>query len=341
MTAKNPFIIPILFFLVVGTSPSLKADEARPPLGLPELNIPANNPITPEKVALGKKLYFDKRLSANDTISCATCHDPDKGFADAAPVSTGINGQKGGRSAPTTLNAAYMDTQFWDGRAPSLEEQAKGPIINPIEMGMPSHDTLIEKLNNIEEYRNDFQNTFGEAATIDNVAKAIASFERTLLSANSPFDRYLYDDDETAMTEGAKRGFKVFTGKGRCSICHEANARFGLFMDNKFHNLGVGMDKKDPDLGRYDVTLQYKDKGAFKTPTLRDIALTAPYMHDGSVATLLEVVEFYNKGGEPNPHLSDKIEPLQLTQEEKDDLVAFMESLTSMDINQLIESTRE
>lgn len=321
-------------------SRALAAGEYPLPLGIPELIIPEDNPITPEKVALGKKLYFDKRLSLDDTVSCATCHDPEKAFADAAPVSTGIKGQKGRRSAPTVLNAALYDLQFWDGRAPTLEEQAKQPITNPIEMGMPSHDALVEKLKGIEEYRQDFQKTFGEEITIDNIVKAIASFERTLIAGNSPFDRFMYGGDEKAISDLAKKGLEVFREKGRCLTCHEFIGSFALFTDNKFHNIGVGMDKPEPDLGRYEVTKEDKDKGAFKTPTLRNIALTAPYMHDGSKATLEEVVDLYDKGGEPNLHLSGEIRPLKLTEEEKKALVEFMKSLTSSDLKQLVESTK-
>lgn len=310
------------------------------PLGVPEPIVPEYNPVTSGKVALGKKLYFDKRLSANNTISCATCHDPEKGFTDASPVSTGIDGEKGIRSAPTTLNAANYDLQFWDGRAPSLEEQAKAPLINPVEMGMPSHDAVVEKLKGIEEYRQGFEKAFGEEITIDNVARAIASFERTLLSGNSPFDRYMYGGDENALSDRAKKGLEVFRGKGRCITCHEFVGSFALFTDNKFHNLGVGMDRPNPDMGRYDVTKEEKDKGAFKTPTLRDIALTAPYMHDGSEPTLEAVVEFYDRGGKSNPHLSGEIRPLNLTKDEKKALVEFMKSLTSSDLEELIKATK-
>lgn len=306
--------------------------KVKAPLGLPDLEVPADNPMTPEKVALGKKLYFDRRLSFDDTISCATCHDLRLAGTDAAPVSTGIHGQKGGRSAPPSVNAAYMDTQFWDGRAPSLEEQAKGPPVNPIEMGMPSHDYLVEKIKGIEEYRKDFQEVFGGEITIDNIVKAIAAFERTLLSANSPFDRFRYGGEEDAMSELAKKGMGIFVGKGRCVTCHQFTASYALFTDNNFHNIGVGMDKPNPDLGRYLVTGKEKDKGAFKTPSLRNIALTAPYMHDGSEATLMDVVEFYDKGGIPNPNLDGAIMPLNLTYTEKVALVEFMKSLTSSDL---------
>ncbi len=306
--------------------------KVKAPLGLPDLEVPADNPMTPEKVALGRKLYFDKRLSFDDTVSCATCHDLRLAGTDGGPVSTGINGQKGGRSAPPSVNAAYMDTQFWDGRAPSLEEQAKGPPINPVEMGMPSHDFLVEKLKGIEDYKREFQKVFGGEITIDNVVKAIAAYERTLLSANSPFDRFRYGGEEDAISELAKIGMGIFVGKGRCITCHTFTASHALFTDNNFHNIGVGMNKENPDLGRYLVTGKEKDKGAFKTPSLRNIALTAPYMHDGSEATLMDVVEFYDKGGIPNPNLDGAIMPLNLTYIEKAALVEFMNSLTSSDL---------
>ncbi|MFQ5863554.1 MAG: cytochrome-c peroxidase [Candidatus Brocadiales bacterium] len=336
---RSLFLAFISLFLLAFPQ-ALIAEEYSLPLGIPELIIPDDNPVTPEKVALGRKLYFDKRLSLDNTVSCATCHDPEKGFADAAPVSTGIKGQKGRRSAPTVLNSALYDFQFWDGRALTLEEQAKQPIINPIEMGMPSHDALVEKLKGIEEYRQDFQKTFGEEITIDNIVRAIASFERTLLAGNSPFDQFMYGGDEKAISNLAKKGLGVFRGKGRCVTCHEIVGSFALLTDSKFHNIGVGMDKTEPDLGRYEVTKEDKDKGAFKTPTLRNIALTAPYMHDGSEPTLEEVVDLYDRGGIPNAHLSGEIRPLKLTEKEKKALVEFLNTLTSSDLEQLVESIK-
>ncbi|MFQ5956266.1 MAG: cytochrome-c peroxidase [Candidatus Brocadiales bacterium] len=306
--------------------------KVKAPMGLPDLEVPADNPMSPEKVALGKKLYFDTRLSFDNTVSCATCHDLRLSGTDSGAVSTGIRGQKGGRSAPPSVNAAYMDTQFWDGRAPSLEEQAKGPPTNPIEMGMPSHNFLVEKIKGIDEYREGFQKAFGGEITTDNVVKAIAAYERTLLSANSPFDRFRYGGEEDAISELAKTGMGVFVGKGRCVTCHQFTASYALFTDNNFHNIGVGMDNENPDLGRYLVTGKEKDKGAFKTPSLRNIALTAPYMHDGSETTLEDVVAFYDKGGNPNPHLDGAIMSLNLTHIEEMALVEFMKSLTSSDL---------
>lgn len=295
------------------------------PLGLkggPE--VPEENPVTDAKVALGKALYFDKRLSADGTVSCATCHDPAKGWTDQAPVSTGIRGQKGARSAPTVLNSAYMAAQFWDGRAPSLEEQAKGPIENPIEMGN-THAKAVKTLAGIKGYKPLFQAAFGDdAVDIDRVAMAIASFERTVLTGNAPYDRWLAGD-KTAMSASAVRGHALFNDpkKGNCAFCHDG---FN-FSNSDYHNLGVGLKAKDPDLGRFKVTQAEKDRGAFKTPTLRNLADTAPYMHDGSEKTLKSVVEFYNRGGDKNPGLDGRVRPLGLTPGEVDDLVAFLGAL--------------
>lgn len=326
------------------------------PPGVLEPVIPENNPLTKEKIALGRNLYFDKRLSADDTISCATCHDPQKGFADGRAVAVGIKGQKGPRNSPTVLNAAFFDTQFWDGRALTLEDQAKQPIVNPKEMGMPSHDALVEKISNIPGYRTSFKTVFGtDKITIDHIVTAIASFERTLISFNAPFDRFIAGKND-AISDSAQRGWKLFQGKARCITCHEFNRSYPFFTNNKFHNVGVAMKGEDfgslarkaassgadpsllaqeeasAELGRYLVTKEPKDIGAFKTSGLRNIALTAPYMHDGSELTLESVIEFYNKGGVSNPNLDGGIRPLNLTEDEKKDLVEFMKSLTSDDL---------
>ncbi|MDH7499425.1 MAG: cytochrome c peroxidase [candidate division NC10 bacterium] len=304
------------------------------PLGVIDPEVPEDNPMSAAKVELGRQLYFDKRLSVDDTVSCATCHDPKMGFAENKKVSTGIQEKKGNRNSPTTLNAALYDLQFWDGRAASLEEQAKGPIVNPVEMGMPSLDVLVEKLKKVPEYQKAFGEVFG-GITADNIVKAIAAYERTLLAGDSPFDRYFYGKEENAISESAKRGLEVFRGSGRCVTCHEILSSFALFTDNKFHNVGVGMDKPNPDLGRFEITKEEKDTGAFKTPNIRNVALTAPYMHDGSEPTLEAVVELYNKGGIPNRHLDGGIQPLNLTEQEKQDLVEFMKTLTTPNIDKI------
>jgi len=291
------------------------------PRGLEEVPIPADNPMTVEKVELGKQLYFETRLSLNDTISCATCHDPARGFTDQAPVSTGIGGQTGTRSAPTVLNSAYAFSQFWDGRAATLEDQALGPIENPIEMGA-SLAHVVRKLNEIPGYRSQFRNVFGTEVTSEGIARAIAAFERTLLTGDSEWDRY-QSGDTAALSEAARRGWELFGGKANCSSCHVG---FNL-TDGIFHNIGVGMDEENLDMGRYVVTKDVNDTGAFKTPILRDLTSTAPYMHDGSEATLESVVEYYNKGGFANEWLDAKMKPLGLTEQEKANLVAFMRSL--------------
>jgi cytochrome c peroxidase len=293
------------------------------PAGLPPLVWPSGNSYSPEKVELGRYLYFDRRLSADSTVSCASCHDPNHGFADGAPSSTGVRGQKGNRSAPTILNRAYSLAQFWDGRAASLEDQAKGPMANPIEMGN-TQEAIVATLGKIPGYHAMFAKAFGsEAIDIDRIAMAIACFERTVLSGNAPYDKYKRGI-KSALTAGQVRGMSVFFDKAMCDKCHEG-ANFTL---NAYANLGVGTDKPEPDVGRYAVTHDPRDWGVFKTPTLREIEHTAPYMHDGSLKTLDDVVEFYNKGGIPNKNLDTNIKPLHLSDREKQDLVAFLKSLS-------------
>lgn len=309
-------------FFVCGFAADTKAPP-KIPLGLPPFDWPKDNQYSPEKAELGRYLYYDARLSADGTVSCASCHAPEHGFTDGAPVSTGIKGQKGGRSAPTVINRAYALAQFWDGRANSLEDQAKGPMANPIEMG-DTHEAIAARLNGIAGYRALFAKAFGsEEITIDKTAKAIACFERTVLSGNAPYDRYKRGDKK-AMTPAQVRGMSVFIDKAKCDQCHEG-ANFTL---NAYANIGVGMDKPDPDVGRFAVTKDPRDWGVFKTPTLREIEHTAPYMHDGSLKTLEEVVDFYDKGGIKNKNLDEKIKPLHLTDQEKKDLVAFLTALS-------------
>jgi cytochrome c peroxidase len=296
------------------------------PAGLKPLPVPTENPLTVAKIELGKQLYFDPRLSRDDTISCASCHDPKKGWSNGEAFATGVRGQVGGRSAPTIINAAYSDLQFWDGRAHRLEGQALGPIQNPIEMDL-TLDEAVAKLNKIPGYREQFQEVFGTDVNSEGMAKAIASFERTVLSGNAPYDRSKAGE-KTALSEAAQRGMKLFFGKARCSACHVGPN----FSDAAFHNIGVGMEKEKPDGGRHDVTKLLGDKGTFKTPTLREIARTAPYMHDGSHKTLEEVIEYYDKGGFANPQLDEEIFPLKLTAADKADLVTFLkEGLSSPD----------
>jgi cytochrome c peroxidase len=297
------------------------------PLGLQAAAayIPDNNPMSVKKIELGRKLYFDARLSRDGSVSCATCHDPDKGFSDARPTSAGIGGQTGNRNSPTVINRLFSKEQFWDGRAADLEEQALGPIQNPIEMGhtLPA---MTQGLEGIAAYAGEFEAAFGSPGiNADRVAQAIASYERTVVSGNAPFDRYQAGDTK-AMSESAVRGMALFNDaqKANCVTCH---AGFN-FTDESYHNLGVGMDKQFPDTGRYTVTKSEVDRGAFRTPTLRNITQTGPYMHDGSETTLQDVIAFYDRGGKPNPNLSKEIRPLNLSDQEKADLVAFLEALT-------------
>lgn len=322
------------------SSPLPAAEDSRPqaqtltsgsftlqlPLGLQAdaAYIPEDNPITTEKIDLGKLLYFDPRLSKDGTISCASCHNPYHGFTDPHRTSAGVGGALGGRNSPTVINRLFSKEQFWDGRAEDLEDQAHGPLVNPVEMAMPSHDHVVKNCSRIRGYRPYFERAYGsKEVTMKKIAQAIASYERTVLSGNSPFDRYTAGDKD-ALSASAVRGMELFNGKANCRVCHTG---FN-FTDESYHNLGVGMDKPKPDLGRYEITKDENDKGAFKTPTLRNIALTAPYMHDGSEATLRQVVEFYNRGGIKNQWLSAEIKPLGLGEREITDLVAFLEALS-------------
>ena len=317
----------------VSAKPIGQMVEIQAPLGLPPVPIPADNPPTAETIALGRRLYYDPVLSKDGTISCASCHQLDFGFADPRQFSIGVNGGTGNRQAPSVWNAAYYTTQFWDGRAASLEDQAVGPMANPVEMAHTLGD--IEKaLTADPSYVQAFENAFGPGPiTAQNAAKAIASFERTVLSGNSPFDRYMYGGDKNALSEQAKLGLEVFRNpaKGNCAKCHTIEDGYALFSDSKFHNLGVGADLDGTlnDPGRFKVTGAEKDKGAFKTPTLRNIAQSAPYMHDGHLKTLKEVVDFYVGAGNSNEWRDPDMKELDhLTREERDALVAFMESLT-------------
>jgi cytochrome c peroxidase len=340
--------------LVLVGAPARAEELAIPlPAGVLAPIIPAENPLTKEKVELGKKLYFDGRLSVDGTVSCATCHDPRHGFAEPRPVSIGVGGAKGVRNAPTAFDAAFLATQFWDGRAATLEEQAKGPITNPVEMAMPDEAAAEAKIAGLPEYAPLFEKAFGDSkVTIDRIAQAIASFERTLVDVEAPIDRFAAGD-ASAISEAAKRGWEVFNGKARCNTCHGHVSAYPLFTDDLFHNIGVAakdvnfealagkvashpedLDKLSHDpginqLGRFIVTKEHKDIGAFKTPHLRNVALTAPYMHDGSEATLEAVIEFYDKGGNPNPWLDGGMRPLALTPQEKADLVELMKTFTS------------
>ena len=339
------------------------------PLGLPPVPVPANNPMTPEKIALGSQLFNDKRFSATGEVACATCHDAGKAFTDSPlKTSEGINKLTGTRNAPTVVNAAYFASQFWDGRSADLEDQSQHPFVNPVEMGLKDHEPILKIVRSDPTYVAGFKQSFGvepAAITMDHVKKAIASFERTLVAGDSPFDRWYFGGDKTAMSEAAVRGFKVFLEDGRCVSCHTIEQDHALFTDNRFHNIGAGINRiqdkvpeiapkfleakakgmdvdkavlSDPnssELGRFAVTDGLDELGSFKTPTLRNVAVTAPYMHDGSVKTLRDVVVHYNNGGvtnkgeRVNDFLSGGIRELNLDEQQISDLVAFMEALTS------------
>lgn len=315
----------LMISVTVEVCRAAEPEKSSVPLGLEELPAVDDNEMTEAKIALGKQLYFDKRLSADNTVSCASCHDPKKGWSNGDATAEGVGGQRGGRSAPTVINSAYQTYQFWDGRAGSLEEQALGPIANPIEMNLPVEDA-VKKIAAIQGYATQFQAVFDESVTAENLAKAIAAFERTILSGNAPYDRFKAGDT-SALSEQAQAGMKLFFGKANCSACHTGHN----FTDNAFHNLGVNFLANEPDVGREAISKLGGDRGAFKTPSLREIARTGPYMHDGSLATLEDVVEYYNKGATPNEFLDEGIFPLKLTDEKKAALVAFLKEGLSSD----------
>lgn len=328
--------------------------------------IPRDNPQTPDKIALGQKLFFDGRLSADGTVACSSCHDPARAFTDGRTVSIGIKGRVGQRNAPTILNALFNTTQFWDGRAITLEEQASFPIVNPSEMGEPSLDAAVTRLAKVREYRQAFAKVFGGPPSAGNLLLAIAAYERSEVSFDAPFDHFIAGEKK-AINDSAKRGWALFNGRGRCIRCHSVSAGqpdVTFFTDRRFHNIGVVTVRatiaamaREADqmvrpgdmgavdrtaiqttfsvLGRFLVSRQDADIGAFKTPGLRNLLLTEPYFHDGSHATLWDVVDHYNKGGDVNDAFLDKdMQPLGLKEAELDDLVAFLAALTSPEYRQ-------
>lgn len=329
--------------------------------------IPSDNPQVPGKIALGKKLFFDGRLSADGTVACATCHDPARAFTDGRTVSIGIHGRVGQRNAPTVLNALYNKAQFWDGRSKTLEEQAALPIVNPVEMGQPTLDAAVDTIAKIEEYRQDFQTVFGRRINGTDLVRAIAAYERTLVSFGSPFDNFIAGE-KNAIDDSAKRGWELFNAKALCNKCHaltEKERDVANFTDFDFHNIGIGIIRHNVAalalkaerevasghleavdraaigtdmsvLGRYLITKKEADIAAFKTPNLRNVLVTGPYFHDGSQETLWDVIDHYNHGdGLQNPWLDEDIQPLALTESEIDDLVAFLASLTSSEYREL------
>jgi cytochrome c peroxidase len=298
------------------------------PLSAMVMTVPAENPITDAKAALGRRLFFDPLLSNDRSVSCATCHDPERAFADARPLAIGVFGRTGKRHSPSLVNRGFGKRHFWDGRSTTLEEQVLQPIVDPNEMDL-ALDDAVGRLRADEVYRADFNQVFARAPSSDDLAYALATYLRTLRSSDSPYDRFVAGDP-AALTEEQKAGLQIFRTKGFCTVCHVEP----LFTDEEFHNTGVAWQPGDSgaggrylDDGRFAVSRAERDRGRFKTPTLRDVARTAPYMHDGSFATLDDVVEFYNRGGRPNPNLFPIIRPLRLTAEEKQALVEFLESL--------------
>jgi len=341
----------------------------QPPLGLPHVIVPSSNPLTPEKIQLGRKLFYDRRLSLNNTFSCAMCHIPEQGFtSNEMATSVGIEGRTVKRNAPTIYNIAYAQLLFHDGRENTLEQQVWGPLLAHNEMANPSVGSVIDKINQSTDYDGLFDKVFNRGPSMETIGMAIASYERTLNSANSAFDRWYYGKQKDAIVDEGKRGFHLFQGKAGCSSCHHLEDKQALFSDNKLHNTGVGyqasMLKDVPkqrvqiapgvfveidvsvvnsvaeqtpnDLGRYEVTQVPEDRWAYKTPSLRNVALTAPYMHNGAFLTLKQVVEFYNQGGVTNKNLDPLIKPLKLTIAEINDLVAFLNALTGDNVAELV-----
>ncbi len=295
----------------------------KPPLGLPPVLWPADNPYSAARVELGRYLFFDPRLSADGSVSCATCHPPDHAFAGGEPPPFGVTGKPLRRRAPTLINRAYGRSQFYDGRAAMLEDQVLGPVTNVDEMGA-TPQAAAEAISKVAGYGSLFERAFGDAkVTFERITKAIASFERTILSGNSPYDRSL-NGDKQALSPAAKRGQQIFERTGECTECHNGDN----FTNEKFASLGVDPKVQAPDLGLFEITRKRRDEGKFKVPTLREVAHTGPYMHDRRFATLDEVLEFYRKGGQPGPQLDSRIAPFFLDAPAKADLLAFLESLS-------------
>jgi cytochrome c peroxidase len=338
--------------------------ELKPPTGIPlevwSYFVPRNNPLTAAKVELGRKLFFDPRLSADGSVSCSSCHDPRLGFADGKRLAIGIGGRVGKRNTPTVLNAMFSSTLFWDGRADSLEAQSLEPLVSPDEMGNTSHDEVVLRLAAIAEYNDQFSKTFGGAVNINLLSKAIATYERTLVSANAPYDRFLAGD-RSALNEAAQRGLALFRGRARCSVCHSLNTAFPFLTDGNYRNTGVAGNSSNFDsllrrataasssnstnalqalinepakaeLGRFLVTGNAIDIGSFRTPMLRNVELTAPYFHDGSAATLADVIRYYARGGNDHSSRDWELQALNLSEHEQQDLIEFLKSLTSDDL---------
>ena len=394
MLARNAFYLFILILIVAVLYKAVemlnKSGDTHEPfskedaLGLPAMTIPEDNPLTAEKVALGRKLFMDRRLSQNNTISCAMCHVPEQGFVvNEIATAVGLEGRTNKRNAPTIFNVGYYKHLFHDGREFSLENQIIGPLLAENEMGNPSIGFVIEKINSFPDYQGLFEEAFdGQKANLERVSLAIASYERTMVSGNSRFDQWYFGKNKTALNEREINGFRLFSGKANCISCHAVNKESALFTDQSFHNTGAGWSRNNKvlsslvtkeaskqtfpvslapgvtvevandhfdkasevpknDVGRFEVTSNPDDSWLYKTPSLRNVQLTAPYMHDGSLRTLENVVDFYNVGGEDNPYKDPRMVPLGLTQAEKADLVAFMNALTGSNVKRLEKEARE
>lgn len=353
-----------------GISAELWSAEFTPPLGLPAITTPAGNPLTQEKIALGRALFFDRRLSHNNTFSCAMCHVPEQGFAsNELATAVGIEGRSVRRNSPTIYNVAYLERLFHDGRESSLEQQIWGPLLARNEMGNLSVGLVIEQISAIAEYPEQFDRAFpDQSISMETIGKALASYERVLVSANSAFDRWYYGGEKDAMNAEQQAGFRLFSGKAGCLACHLVGKEWALFTDNRMHNTGIGYERsmsKTPastrvqiapgesimvrgdvvadaseprlsDLGLYEITENPDDRWKYRTPSLRNVALTAPYMHDGSLSTLEDVISFYNRGGVKNELLDPLVRPLGLTPEETSQLLSFLNALTGDNVDRLV-----
>jgi len=353
----------------LGQATDLLGNSLKPQLGLPPAPIPSDNPVSAKKIDLGRKLFYDRRLSLNNTFSCAMCHIPEQGFSShEMATAIGIEGRSVRRNSPTIYNVAYASVLFHDARENTLEQQVWAPLLAHNEMGNPSIGYVIDKIKSLADYKQLFEQSFNQPPNMMNIGQAIASYERSLNSANSPFDRWYFGKQQDTVNAAVKRGFKLFNDKAGCSSCHTINKSFALFTDNQLHNTGIGfkvsmekMPEKQQiqlapgvfidvdsdiltsvtnpeanDLGRYEITQNPLDRWKYKTPSLRNIALTSPYMHNGSLSTLEEVVRFYNQGGVANENLDSLIQSLDLNEKEISDLVEFLKSLTGSNINQLV-----
>ncbi len=356
-------LVSVILLSAGGVRSAGSNEFVKPPTGISEeiwsYFIPRDNPLTPAKVELGRQLFFDQRLSVDNSVSCATCHDPRFAFADGKKTAVGIGGRRGARNTPSVLNAMFNSTLFWDGRAESLESQTREPLINPDEMGNASHEQVVNRLAAIPEYAAQFQKVFGGPVNVDSLGKAIAAYERTLVSANAPFDRFLAGN-RNALNDAAQRGLTLFRTKARCSVCHNLNNSFPFFTDGNYRNTGVAANFSDSEalfrqatalslqgtnatlsildsrpgrleLGRFLVTRNSLDIGSFRTPMLRNVELTAPYFHDGSAATLADVVRYYVRGGHENASRDWELQAVGLSEQEQEDLIEFLKSLTSDD----------